>query len=55
MPFRFAEGETIHTENSYKFDIVQFRHMAQQAGFRPERTWTDREGLFSVHYLAVAA
>jgi L-histidine Nalpha-methyltransferase len=48
--FDFAEGELIHTENSYKYAIDEFRDLARQAGFAPVHTWTDRNGLFSVHY-----
>ncbi len=51
---RFAAGETIHTENSYKFNIDEFRHLARRAGFEPTGVWTDREKLFSLHYLTVA-
>jgi dimethylhistidine N-methyltransferase len=49
-PFRFAEGERIHTENSYKYAIDEFRALAARAGFRAVQTWTDRDRLFSVHY-----
>ncbi len=48
---RFRAGETIHTENSYKFDVEQFHAMAAEAGFRAERVWTDARRLFSLHYL----
>jgi dimethylhistidine N-methyltransferase len=53
IPFR--NGETIHTENSYKFDVEEFHAMAAEAGFRPERVWTDPQRLFSLHYLTVGA
>lgn len=49
--FRFAAGETIHTENSYKYTAVEFQALARRAGFAPARVWTDAAGLFSVHYL----
>ena len=52
IPFR--TGETIHTENSYKFHIEEFRAMAAEAGFQPERVWTDSQRLFSLHFLTVA-
>ncbi len=48
--FRFAEGERIHTENSYKYAIPEFHALALRAGFRAVQTWTDRNQLFSVHY-----
>ena len=47
----FDAGETIHTENSYKYHIEEFQALARQAGYRPEYVWTDPERLFSVHYL----
>jgi len=46
--FQLAEGETIHTENSYKYSPEQFAGLAAQAGFRGTRVWTDRRGLFAV-------
>ena len=49
--YRFAAGETIHTENSYKYSVGQFQQLAAQAGFTPVRVWTDRDKLFSIHYL----
>lgn len=49
--FQFEAGETIHTENSYKYSIESFRLMATNAGFRCVETFTDAENLFSVHYL----
>ena len=52
--FRFAAGETIHTENSYKYSLAEFRDVAIAAGYRPAAVWTDRRQLFSVHLLSVA-
>jgi dimethylhistidine N-methyltransferase len=49
--FNFAPGESIHTENSYKFDVDGFRALARRAGFVPEAVWTDDERRFSVHLL----
>lgn len=49
--FRFATGERIHTENSYKYDPAEFAHLAGQAGFALQRTWTDPGRLFGVLYL----
>jgi L-histidine N-alpha-methyltransferase len=48
--FSFAAGEMIHTENSYKYAIPEFRALAARAGFTALDTWTDRDGMFSVHY-----
>lgn len=53
--FRFEAGESIHTENSYKYTAQEFRDLSMKAGWRPEMLWADREGLFNVHYLSVSA
>lgn len=44
----FAEGETIHTENSYKYEPGQAEAMLEAAGFEPAGVWTDERGWFSV-------
>ena len=43
----FRLGETIHTENSYKYTIEGFQALAQGASWSPINVWSD--GLFSVH------
>ena len=48
--FRFAAGELIHTEYSYKYAVPEFRALAARPGFRPVATWTDANDLFSLHY-----
>jgi dimethylhistidine N-methyltransferase len=53
--YEFAKGESIHTENSYKYTIAGFRALAEQAGFRSEAIWLDDEALFSLHYLSVVS
>ena len=47
--FSFTEGESIHTENSYKYGIEEFLNLAGEAGFAPLQTWSEK--LFSIHYL----
>jgi dimethylhistidine N-methyltransferase len=42
----FRAGETIHTENSYKYTIDSFEALARGAGWLPLKAWTD--GLFCV-------
>ena len=49
--FDFDVGESIHTENSYKYSIEEFRALAAKAGYRGEKAWTDRRGLFALHGL----
>ena len=48
----FHAGETIHTENSYKYTIESFAVLARSAGWLPLATWADPKGWFSVHALA---
>ena len=48
--FDFLKGETIHTENSYKYSISDFRNLCSTAGYTPVACWTDSNSLFSVHY-----
>lgn len=47
----FRAGESIHTENSYKYSVGQFRDLARAANWHPGRVWTDPRELFSVHEL----
>jgi dimethylhistidine N-methyltransferase len=49
--FRFERGETIHTENSYKYSVAEFQVLAARAGFKPIKVWTDPASLFSLHGL----
>ncbi|HXV11564.1 MAG TPA: L-histidine N(alpha)-methyltransferase [Burkholderiales bacterium] len=51
--FHLRKGETIHTENSYKYSIGEFQELARGAGLSPVTCWTDPDQLFGVHYLTV--
>jgi uncharacterized SAM-dependent methyltransferase len=42
----FAAGETIHTENSYKYSIEDIRALGRHAGLTLSRTWFDRQHYF---------
>ncbi|MDX1636613.1 MAG: L-histidine N(alpha)-methyltransferase [Balneolaceae bacterium] len=48
--FRFSEGESIHTENSYKFSLEAFSELVS-GGYRVEKTWTDANDFFAIVYL----
>jgi dimethylhistidine N-methyltransferase len=48
----FRAGETIHTENSYKYTLEYFAALARGSGWRPVAVWTDAGGNFSIHALA---
>jgi dimethylhistidine N-methyltransferase len=46
--FRFAAGETLHTENSHKFTVEGLARLAQAAGWRLERRWVSAHPAFAV-------
>ena len=48
---RFAQGETIHTENSYKYAPNRMRAMARSAGWSPRETWTGPNESFALWLL----
>lgn len=45
---RFAAGERIHTENSYKYHVVAFNNLLRAAGFTQTVCWCDDPGGFAV-------
>jgi dimethylhistidine N-methyltransferase len=47
----FEANEYIITEYSYKYSLDGFNTLARSAGWEPEQSWVDDEGLFSMHYL----
>ena len=44
----FRAGETIHTENSYKYSLEKLGALARGAGWRPLAAWTDPRNYFSL-------
>ncbi|MDZ7716186.1 MAG: L-histidine N(alpha)-methyltransferase [Balneolaceae bacterium] len=46
----FEKGETIHTENSYKYSLSEFESLVSR-WFKVEKVWTDKDDLFSMQYL----
>ena len=48
-----SAGEHIVTEHSHKYDLDQFQDMAQAAGFRLTKQWSDERDWFSVCLLEV--
>jgi len=52
--FRLAEGESLHTENSYKYAPEEFLSMAAGCGLQPLRYWLDEQRLFAIYLLRVA-
>ena len=52
--FSFRPGESIHTENSYKYSVERFALLARVSGWRLLETWTDAKTMFSVHALVTS-
>ncbi len=50
---RFAAGDLLHTENSYKYSLQGADALLRSAGFDDVRVWTDERGWFGV-FLASA-
>jgi dimethylhistidine N-methyltransferase len=50
---RFAKGERIHTEDSYKYTRADFVGLLEQAGFSTVQVWTDPQQWFAVIYARV--
>jgi dimethylhistidine N-methyltransferase len=44
----FAGGQRIHTENSYKYALEEFKVLLRRAGFREVHAWTDADGWFAL-------
>jgi dimethylhistidine N-methyltransferase len=51
--FAFRAGETIHTENSYKYTLTGFATLARDAGWTQRAVFTDARNYFSVHALVL--
>ncbi|MGA2291381.1 L-histidine N(alpha)-methyltransferase [Bradyrhizobium sp.] len=49
--FSFRPGESIHTENSYKYSLGRFTALVHGSGWTHRESWTDAERMFSVHAL----
>lgn len=47
---RFAAGERLHTESSYKYTVEGFSSLLQESGFSRSRCWVDAESWFAVFW-----
>ena len=54
MRVHFARGETIHTENSYKFTATMVDSILQNGGFTRACTWLDPRRWFAVHLARIS-
>lgn len=52
--FCFAQGETIHTENSHKYSVATITKLAETAGFTRINHWCDDNEWFGTFYFEVA-
>jgi dimethylhistidine N-methyltransferase len=52
--FALADGESIRTECSYKYNLADLRHMAARAGFEVRNLWTDERNYFAILYLTTS-
>jgi L-histidine N-alpha-methyltransferase len=50
---KFANGERIHTENSYKYTMPMVREMLNLSGFSLDATWFDHRTWFGLHLARV--
>ena len=48
---KFDKGETIHTENSYKYSINEFKELSISSGYKVINFITDKNRYFSVFFL----
>jgi dimethylhistidine N-methyltransferase len=51
MEVQFGEGEQIHTENSYKYDLSDIAKLADETGFTSAHNWLDQKQQFSSNLL----
>jgi L-histidine N-alpha-methyltransferase len=54
LEISFDQGESIHTENSYKFDLGQLAALAEATGFALQQSWFDKAGRYSFNLFAAA-
>jgi L-histidine N-alpha-methyltransferase len=54
MEVRFQQGETIHTESSYKFDVDNLSKLARNSGFVLQEYWFDDSRRFSFNLMRAA-
>jgi L-histidine N-alpha-methyltransferase len=50
--FSFKKGDSIHTENSYKYSLGQIAALAQNSGFKIEKEFTDKKRWFNITLLS---
>lgn len=51
VDFSFEKGESIHTENSYKYSKKEFAELAKKSGFGLLKSWSDVENFFCIYLM----
>ena len=51
LEFSFEKGESIHTECSYKYSIIEFSELAKKSGFSVLKNWSDKRNYFGIYLL----
>jgi uncharacterized SAM-dependent methyltransferase len=54
LEVEFEAGESIHTENSYKYSVEDLRSLAADSGFGLRRSWFDGNRRFSLNLFSAA-
>ncbi len=49
----FRQGQRIHTENSYKYALADFKALLMQAGFSRVQAWTDANNWFALCHATI--
>lgn len=52
-PVHFRRGETIHTENSYKYSLPDLDDLLREAGLARDHSWFDPDQLFGFHHCVI--
>ena len=51
LEFSFEKGESIHTECSYKYSVIEFSELAKKSGFSVLKNWSDKRNYFGIYLL----
>ena len=54
-PITFKIGESIHTENSYKYSVENFKKLAESAQMEIKKVLKDKKSFFGIFFLKVTS
>ncbi|MEM8936678.1 MAG: L-histidine N(alpha)-methyltransferase, partial [Pseudomonadota bacterium] len=52
MSFHFEAGETLHTENSYKYSRARLADLLRETPWKLDKIWTDQQGWYAACLLS---